>query len=161
MVKEFLSQRGVSYVEHDVSLDRAAAQELVKRTGRMAVPVTIINGETIIGFDRARLEAAVSQPPGPPDLARPSFGASVADAGKITTRQGTGVTLGAYIGSVRPDSLAARLGLAKGDIITEVNKQSVTNAGELEEVLSRMDKGSYITVVFQRGDRKLTAEGAF
>jgi glutaredoxin 3 len=161
MVKEFLSQRGVGYIEHDVSRDRAAAQELVNKTGQMAVPVTVIGGETIIGFDRPRLEAALSQQTRPEEPPRPSFGASVADAGKITARQGESITLGAYIGAVRAGTLAERLGLARGDIITMLNKQSIANAGELEAILSRLNKGSYVTVVFLRDKNKLTAEGTF
>ena len=55
MVKEFLSQKGISFREVDVSRDPAAAQELLNKTGRSAVPVTVINGQTIVGFDRIRL----------------------------------------------------------------------------------------------------------
>ena len=126
MVKKFLSQKGVSYKEHDVSVDQTAARELVNRTGQMGVPVTIIDGQTIIGFDRAKLEQILSQEQ------RPSLGAAVADASKITAKQGTGITLGAYVGKVRPRSLAERLGLAAGDIITEVNMRKIANAHDIE-----------------------------
>jgi len=122
MVKEFLSQKGIGFKEYDVSRDRVAAQELVNRTGQMGVPVTIIDGQTIIGFDRAQLEQVFSQEQG---RQRPSFGAAIADASKITARQGAGITLGAYVGKVRPGSLAERVGLAQGDIITEVNVQPI------------------------------------
>ncbi|MFC1913338.1 glutaredoxin domain-containing protein [Chloroflexota bacterium] len=101
--------------ERDVSLDRNAAQELVSKTGQMGVPVIIIDGQAIVGFDRNQLEQAVSQ------RQRPSFGVMVADASKISAREGTGITLGAYVGKVRPGSLAEKLGLATGNIITEVN----------------------------------------
>jgi glutaredoxin 3 len=161
MVKEFLSQRGVSYSEKDVSRDRAAAQEMVQKTGQMGVPVTIIDGEQIIGFDRDRLEAALSKQTAAPKAPPPSFGASVADAGKITARQGKAITLGAYVGSVKGGSLAQRLGMAKGDIITEFNKKSISNAAELESALSRLDTRSYVTVVFLRDGKQLKAEGAF
>jgi len=118
MVKEFLSQRGIKFQERDVSINRAYAQELVQRTGQMGVPVTIIDGQTVIGFDRNQLEHVLAQRQTPQ---RPSFGASIADATKITAKQGTGIILGAYIGSVRPASPAERIGLVTGDIITELN----------------------------------------
>jgi len=153
MVKEFLSQKGVSYREYDVSLDQNAARELVNRTGQMGVPVTIIDGQTIIGFDRAKLEQILSQEQ------RPSLGASIADASKITAKQGTGITLGAYVGKIRPNSLAERLGLAVGDIITEVNMQSIANADDLERVLSKLSKGSRISLVLIRGNKGFTTEG--
>jgi S1-C subfamily serine protease len=153
MVKEFLSQKGVSYKEYDVSLDQNAARELVSRTGQMGVPVTIIDGQTIIGFDRAQLEQVLSQEQ------RPSLGAAIADASKITAKQGTGITLGAYVGKVRPSSLAERLGLAVGDIITEVNMQSIANADDLERALSKLSKGSRISLVLIRGNKGFTTEG--
>jgi len=151
MVKEFLSQRGIAFEERDVSRDRFAAQELVNKTGQMGVPVTIIDGQTIIGFDRGRLEQAVSQQ-------RPSFGAAVADASKITVRMDSGITLGAYVGSVRPGSVAERIGLAQGDIITEVNMQRIANADDLERAISTLTKGSHVSLIFVRGNRELTAE---
>ena len=151
MVKEFLSHRGISFEERDVSINRAFAQELANRTGQMGVPVIIIDGQTIIGFDRARLEQALSQ--------RPSFGASVADAEKITQKQGGSITSGAYVGNVRPDSVAEKVGLAPGDIITEVNMQHISNAEDLERVVTKLDKGNRISLVFLRGNKQLTAEG--
>ena len=153
MVKEFLSQKGVSYKEIDVSLDQNAARELVNRTGQMGVPVTIIDGQTIVGFDRTQLEQVLSQGQ------RPSLGATVADAGKITAKQGTGITLGAYVGKVRTDSLAERLGLAGGDILTEVNMQRIANADDIERATSKLSKGSRISLILIRGDKELTTEG--
>lgn len=155
MVKEFLSQRGAIFKEYDVSQDRAAAQELMRKTSQMAVPVIIIDGETIIGFDRARLEQALSKQP----RQRPSLGASIADASKITAKQGSVITFGAYIGNVRAGSVADRIGLKQGDIITEVNMQNVANAGGLESVLSRLNPESRISLVFLRDNKTLTAEG--
>ena len=153
MVKEFLSKRGVSYKEYDVSVDQNAAREIVTRTGQMGVPVTIIDGQTIIGFDQPKLEQVIGQEQ------RPSLGAAVADASKITAKQGTGITLGAFVGSVRPRSLAERLGLVAGDIITEVNTQNIANADDIEEVISRMNKGSRISLVYIRANKRITSEG--
>ncbi len=52
--KEFLSQKGIGFEERDVSKDEAALQELQKR-GLMTTPVTLIDGEAVVGFDRAKL----------------------------------------------------------------------------------------------------------
>jgi S1-C subfamily serine protease len=158
MVKEFLSQKGMSFREKDVSRDQFAAQELVSRTGQAGVPVTVIDGETIVGFDRARLEEALAQRQ---RGQRPSFGAAIADASKITARQGSGITLGAYVGRVKSGSTAERLGLTQDDIITEVNMQNIANASDLERALSEFSRGSRLLVVFLRGNKKLAAEGLF
>ena len=158
MVKEFLSQRGIGFDERDVSLDQSAAQELVRNTGQMGVPVTVIDGQSVVGFDRARLEQLLAQSQGG---GRPSFGASIADASKITAKQGSGVTLGAFIGKVRPSSVAQRIGLAAGDIITEFNLQRIANAGDLEHALANLNKGSRFSLVFLRGNKTMTTEGVY
>jgi glutaredoxin len=152
MVKEFLSQKGVAFKDYDVSRDRAAAQEMMSKTGQAGVPVIIIDGQTIVGFDRARLEQVLSA------VQRVSLGASIADASKITAKTGAGIVLGAYVGNVKPGSAASKMGLAPGDIITEANMQHITNADDLEKVISRLNRGSRISVVFLRGDKQLTAE---
>ena len=54
-VKEFLSQKGVPFTERDVSQDEEALVEL-ETLGVMTTPVTVIDGEMVIGFDRANLE---------------------------------------------------------------------------------------------------------
>jgi len=55
LAKEYLKEKGVSYVEKNISTDPEARKELVKK-GYMGVPVIIVNGEEILGFDKARLE---------------------------------------------------------------------------------------------------------
>ena len=158
MVKEFLSQKGVDYEERDVAANQAYAEEMVKSTGQMGVPVIIIDGQAVIGFDRGRLEQILS---GRQTSARPALGASIADAGKITAKMGTGVTLGAYIGSVRPNSIAASTGLAAGDIITEINLKPIANAADMEQSLLKFSRGSKFTLTLIRGNQKLTKEGTF
>lgn len=54
-MKEFLHQKGVPYIEKDVSKDDQALDELMEK-GFSATPVTIIDGEAVVGFNRARLE---------------------------------------------------------------------------------------------------------
>jgi len=58
-VKEFLSRRGIEFTERDVAEDEAALAEL-GRLGVFTTPVTVIDGEMVIGFDQARLEALLS-----------------------------------------------------------------------------------------------------
>ena len=54
-VKEFLSQKGVDFTERDITVDDLALAEL-EELGYMTTPVTVIDGEVVIGFDRERLE---------------------------------------------------------------------------------------------------------
>jgi len=158
MVKEFLSQRGIDFDERDVSRNPSYAQELMRSTGQMGVPVTIVNGRTVVGFDRGRLEQLITQTQ---TRQRPSFGASIADASKITAKQDSGITLGAYVGRVRPGSVAERIGLVSGDIITELNIKSIANASDLENALFNLNSGSHFSLSFVRGNKTMTTEGIF
>ena len=58
-MKEFLSQKGVSFEERDVAQDEAALSAL-EQLGVMTTPVTLIDDEMVIGFDRERLNALLS-----------------------------------------------------------------------------------------------------
>ena len=54
-VKEFLSQKGIEFTERNVTEDEGALAALEK-IGVLSTPVTVIDGEIVIGFDRAKLE---------------------------------------------------------------------------------------------------------
>ena len=54
-LKSYLTEKGISYSEIDVSKDQSAAQEMVKRSGQQGVPQTLINGQVVIGFDRPKI----------------------------------------------------------------------------------------------------------
>ena len=105
MVKEFLSQHGVPYEERDVSVNQGYAREMIQKTGQMGVPVTVVNDQAVIGFDRGRLEQLV---PLMQAGRRLVFGAAIADAGPITGRQGLEPAQGAYIGRITPGSVAEK-----------------------------------------------------
>jgi glutaredoxin 3 len=56
MVKQYLSQKGVAYTEHDLSKDASKAREMVEKTGQMGIPVIIIDKNIVIGFNKARID---------------------------------------------------------------------------------------------------------
>ncbi|MDP2728068.1 MAG: glutaredoxin family protein [Dehalococcoidia bacterium] len=58
-VQEFLAQKGIAFEERDISKDEKALAEL-EDLGYMATPVTVIDGEPALGFDRRRLEELLS-----------------------------------------------------------------------------------------------------
>ncbi|MDA0999029.1 MAG: glutaredoxin family protein [bacterium] len=55
-MKAFLSHHGVAFEEKVVDEDPAALKELTSKTGMRATPVILIGNETVVGFDRGRLE---------------------------------------------------------------------------------------------------------
>ena len=60
MAKEFLSQKGFTFTEYDVTRDRAALDEMVKISGGRSVPVISACNEVMVGFERNRLEQMLS-----------------------------------------------------------------------------------------------------
>jgi glutaredoxin-like YruB-family protein len=55
-VKSYLAQKGVAFMEKDVATDLAARDEMVRKSGRLGVPVIEVDGKVVVGFNRARLE---------------------------------------------------------------------------------------------------------
>jgi len=55
-VKEFLSQKGISYKEIEVSQDRDRRDEMIRISGQRGVPVIVINNKVIVGFNRQAIE---------------------------------------------------------------------------------------------------------
>lgn len=53
---DYLDSKNVSYDDYDVSKDRDKATEMVQKSGQRGVPVIDINGEIIIGFNKAAID---------------------------------------------------------------------------------------------------------
>jgi glutaredoxin-like YruB-family protein len=58
-VKEYLKSRSVVFEEIDVEHDPHAAQAIVEKTRQAGIPVIEIGDETILGFDRQRIDLAL------------------------------------------------------------------------------------------------------
>jgi len=58
--KQFLKDNNIAFEDIDVSLNQAAAGEMVKISGQMGVPVLDIAGEIIVGFDKEKIKQALS-----------------------------------------------------------------------------------------------------
>ncbi len=54
-MEEFLTQHGIPFQARNVAEDPGAMGEL-ERLGVASTPVTVIDGEVVVGFDRKRLE---------------------------------------------------------------------------------------------------------
>ena len=59
-LKEYLKEKKIEYEDIDVGADQKAAEEMVKKSGQMGVPVTDVDGKIIIGFDQEEIEKALS-----------------------------------------------------------------------------------------------------
>jgi len=54
-LKEFLKEHNIKFKEIDVSQDEKAKDELIKKAGKMEVPVVEIDGQIIVGFDKEKI----------------------------------------------------------------------------------------------------------
>ena len=55
-IKEYFRKNNIKFRDIDVSRDQKAAEEMVKRSGQQGVPQTLIGGQVIVGFDKARID---------------------------------------------------------------------------------------------------------
>jgi glutaredoxin-like YruB-family protein len=141
--KSYFNELGIKYEEHDVSRDQQAAEEMVKLTGQMGVPVIIINGQAVIGFNRERIKQLLEAADQHPHL-----GVKVADApGK-----------GALVGAVSPASPGEIAGLKQGDIITRINDTQILGAADLEKAIASLNGRTRVVVAFLRGGQTLGSE---
>jgi glutaredoxin 3 len=153
-LKEFLSSRGITFQDHDINMDPAAAQEVVKLTGQNGIPVTTIDSQIVVGFDRPRLELLIAQSSANEPI---KFGVAVADLDK-SGRNDLPIIFGAYVGRIKSGSIAEKAGLAVGDIIIQFNNQGVSRAAHLELLLAKIKQGDKINIVLIRGNVVTKAE---
>jgi glutaredoxin 3 len=60
-VKEFLSQNKIEFVDRNIAADEAGLNELEK-LGYMTTPVTVIDGQVVVGFNRDKLQRLLETP---------------------------------------------------------------------------------------------------
>jgi glutaredoxin 3 len=153
--KTYLNERGIRFIDYDVSRDSKAAEEMVRVSGQMGVPVIVVDGEVIIGFDRPRLEQLLANSGRRESIA---FGLSVADAGKLNLKPGIMSALGAFVGKVAPSSLGERAGLKPGDIIIRLNRKEVHGASDLEDSINDLNEGDRVIMDIVRGSETIRSE---
>lgn len=56
LAKNYLSEKGIPYTEKNVQTDKDARKELMTM-GHMGVPVLVVDGQEIVGFDKEKLDA--------------------------------------------------------------------------------------------------------
>lgn len=54
--KEFFKEHNIEFQEFDVFTDAQAREEMIAKTGQLGVPVTEIDGQIVIGFDRSKIK---------------------------------------------------------------------------------------------------------
>ena len=56
LAKDFFKENGVTYREFNVASDVDKRNEMMQKSGGLAVPVITVDDEVIVGFDKEKLE---------------------------------------------------------------------------------------------------------
>jgi glutaredoxin 3 len=150
-VKAYLHQRGVPFTEHDVSRDRQAAAEMVRLSGQQGVPVALIDGQVIVGFNRPLIDQLLAQRATRP----PRLGAAIAEAGRIAARKEIQLPDGAYVGRVDPGSVADASGLRPGDVIVQLAGQAVGTDRDVDGIMATVRLGQVVDLLAWRNGQKI------
>jgi S1-C subfamily serine protease len=134
----------VPFTEHDVSVDHAAAQEMVRRSGQMGVPVITVGNEVIVGFDRPRLERILAQGAGAP------AGAGGPKLGLLVRNGPAGVE----VGSARPGLLGDKSGVRPGDVVEAIAGHPVHTVADLERLAAGLPRNQRIELVVRRNGQQ-------
>lgn len=59
-VKAYFDEKGIEWREVDVMEDSSAAEEMIKKSGQMGVPVIDYHGQIIVGFNKLALDRATA-----------------------------------------------------------------------------------------------------
>lgn len=55
MAKDFFAEKNIPFTNFDVSVDALKREEMIQMTGQLGVPVIVIDGDIMVGFDREKL----------------------------------------------------------------------------------------------------------
>ena len=59
-VKDYLTQKGVSFSDYNVAEDREKAKEMIDKSKQMGVPVIVIDNDVVVGFNQAKLDSLLA-----------------------------------------------------------------------------------------------------
>jgi S1-C subfamily serine protease len=127
--------------------------EMIRVSGQQGVPVTVANGDVILGFDQRKFAKLAEKYAGPE---RPPLGILAADAEEYLTKHPEKAekipagTKGVYVGKVRPKTVAARGNLKPGDVITSFAGKRVRTMAALDQMVDTLKPGDKATAKFIR-----------
>jgi glutaredoxin 3 len=152
-LKAYLNQRGVPFTEYDVSRDQNAAMDMVRLSGQQGVPVTVIDGQVVVGFNQPVIDQMLAQ-----QASRPAkLGVAIAAAESIAAKKSLDLPRGAYVGRVNAGSPAAAAGLHAGDVITELAGQPIGSDRDVHRVMAKVRPGQGVSLTLWRDGRTLTS----
>ncbi len=61
LVKEYLKEKNIDFEDINVAEDEQSLKEMVEKSGQMGVPVIEVDGQIMIGFNRAELDKILAK----------------------------------------------------------------------------------------------------
>ena len=61
MAKDYFRKNQIPFTEYNVAADQKKAEEMVRKSGQMGVPVIDVNGRVIVGFNQGAIETALKR----------------------------------------------------------------------------------------------------
>ena len=125
---------------------------MIRVSGQQGVPVTVANGDVILGFDQRKFAKLAEKYAGPK---RPPLGILAADAEEYLAKHPDKAekvpagTKGVYVGKVRPRPWRPG-GLKPGDIITSFAGKRVRTMAALDQMVETLKAGDKATAKFIR-----------
>jgi glutaredoxin len=153
-LKNYLGRRGIPYVEHDVSQDPYRAGEMVRLSGQQGVPVSIVDGQVVLGADIQRINTLLAQRAQRP----PRLGVSIANAAQIAAKRNQQLPAGAYVGRVHPASAAALAGVRTSDVIVQLAGQPVRSDQDVHRVTANLQYDQPLDVVVWRNGQRIALQ---
>lgn len=59
MAMDYLTEKGVDFIEKDISTDQEALRYVLEKVGQAVTPVITIGEQNIVGFDRPKIDEAL------------------------------------------------------------------------------------------------------
>ncbi len=60
LAKDYFAENNMPFEAFDVASDLPKRKEMVEKSGQLGVPVIVIDGEVIVGFDKQRIDSALN-----------------------------------------------------------------------------------------------------
>jgi len=59
LAKDYFRKNNIKFTEYNVAIDPRKAEEMVRKSGQMGVPVIDVNGKIVVGFNQPAIESAL------------------------------------------------------------------------------------------------------
>ena len=152
--KMYFDRLNVHYIEIDVSRDQQAAIEMVNMSGQQGVPVIVVDGQIVLGFNQPAIDQLLRQRSSHP----PRLGIAVADAKQIAANKGIRLPEGAYVGRVNVASTAAYAGVRVRDVIVQLAGQPVRTDQAVHRIMAQEQYNKNVELTVWRNEQQLTLQ---